>query len=377
MNVLTKYYVPIFFMVLVLVGCGAFHGKVGSSPSEIQRSLFLTNVRPILSSNCFSCHATPTNAGGAAFFMSQTDSVQLYEESSKKIIIGEINGSLLVQKGSGNGHGGGNQLTRIEDQEKIKNWIMNVQSDTETTTTTIPIPMSPLLLTEIKPVPSNLTLQGDYQYVRFDLTSLGHSGAFIEMGIKLYNEGGYEFSQWRVYSPNYPLKITGINVAVINGSSQIISSTLARLAFSFVKSTPPASVAPPLVVALETNRGDRAATGSVVNNQDQVKLGFTLIENADSAAVRERANFFTSVKPLLLNNCSSCHGNTNGAGNFNMPNNDDVILYQNVFSRVVKQNVTASSLYNKGTGTVAHGGGNRLPLQTEKDIIINWINMIN
>ena len=80
---------------------------------------------------------------------------------------------------------------------------------------------------------------------------------------------------------------------------------------------------------------------------------------------------------MLLNNCSSCHGNTNGAGNFNMPNNDDVILYQNVFSRVVKQNVTASSLYNKGTGTVAHGGGNRLPSQTEKDIIINWINMIN
>ena len=366
-----------FFMVLVLVGCGAFHDKVGS-PSGLQSSLFATNIRPILVSNCFSCHATPTNAGGAAFFMSPDNSVGLYEEARKKVIPGDINGSPLLQKGVGNSHGGGNQLTRIEDQNKIKDWIMNVGSDTSPPVTPpVVIPPSVILkFTGINSVPPNLTLASPYQYVRFDLANLGHSGAFIEMGIKLYTEGGYEFSQWRVYSPNYPLKIRGINIAVINGSSQIISPTLGSLTFNFMSSTDPASVAPPLVVALEPNRGDRAATGSVINNQDQVKLGFTLIENADSPAVRERANFFTSVKPLLLNNCSGCHGNTNGDGNFNMPNNDDVLLYQNVFSRVVKANVTASSLYNKGTGN-AHGGGNRLPLQTEKDVIINWINMIN
>ena len=378
MNVLIKYYLPGFFVGLILVGCGAFHDKFGPPPG-IQSNRFLTNIRPILSSNCFGCHANLTNSGGAAFFMSPNDSVQLYEESSKKIILGDIGGSLLLQKGLGVNHGGGNQLTDIGAQNKIKEWIMNVETEIVPPGTPPPVTLPPAILkfTEKQTIPSNLSIMGAYQYVRFDLTNLGHSGAFIEMGIKLYTEGGYEFSQWRVYSPNYPLKITGINIAIINGSSQIISSNLASLTFNFMRSTAPASEAPPLVVALETNRGDRAATGSVVNNQDQVKLGFTLIENADSPAVRERANFFTSVKPLLLTNCSSCHGNTNGAGNFNMPVNDDVILYQNVFSRVVKQNVNASSLYNKGTGTVAHGGGNRLPSQTEKDIIINWINMIN
>lgn len=86
--------------------------------------------------------------------------------------------------------------------------------------------------------------------------------------------------------------------------------------------------------------------------------------------------FINSVKPILLNHCAGCHDNSNGPGNFNMPNNDDTILYQNVRARVTAKVPNNSILYLKGTDGKLHGGGNSLPNQTDRTTLSNWINMI-
>lgn len=370
----------------LLNGCGAYHDEQNPVSGGTEINAFAATVRPILQNNCFGCHATAGGAAASAFFMSSNDSTKLYQESYRRITPNNPSSSLLLNKAMGNSHGGGNQLPNNADQDKIKAWINSDSSGGSGTSgnggggsvnpPTPPNPIGNLVTTTKLAVPSNLSLNGSYQFVRFPLASLGHTGALLEVGIRFYTDGGYEFSQWRVYSPSYPLKVTGLNVLVTNGTQQDFSNTLATVVLNAPKSGTADSASTPLPGAVLSSR---AAAGISFGTGDQIQIGFTRLERNDGSTPvgnQDQMFFVNSVKPILLNRCASCHGNTNGSGNFNMPNNDDTVLYQNVSARVIAKDPNNSKLYVMGTGGNGHGGGIRLTLQAEKDTIINWINMI-
>jgi hypothetical protein len=369
----------------LLNGCGAYHDLQNTVSGGTEINTFAATVRPILRSNCFGCHATPGGSAGAAFFMNPNDDTQLYREAFNRITAKNPSSSKLLNKAMGMGHAPGNQLPSVPDQDTIKAWINSESSGSSGASgnggggpvnpPTPPNPTGNLVMTPSLPVPSNLSNNGAYQYLRFSLSGLGHSGALLEMGIRFYTDGGYEFSQWRVYSPNYPLKVTGLNVVVTNGTQRDFSNTLATVVLNAPKSGTTVPNSTPLPGA---DLSGRAATGISFGNGDLIQVGFTRLERDDGITPvgnQDQMFFVNSVKPILLNRCASCHGNANGSGNFNMPNNDDTVLYQNVRFRVTPKDPNNSKLYVKGTG-VGHGGGIRLSLQAEKDTIISWINMI-
>jgi mono/diheme cytochrome c family protein len=369
----------------LLNGCGAYHDEQNPVSGGTEINAFAATVRPILQNNCFGCHATLGGSAGAAFFMNPNDDSQLYREAFNRITPKNPISSKLLNKAMGMGHSPGNQLPSVPDQDTIKAWINSESSGGSGTSgnggggsvnpPTPPNPTGNLVMTSSLPVPSNLSNGGAYQYLRFPLSGLGHSGALLEMGIRFYTDGGYEFSQWRVYSPNYPLKVTGLNIVVTNGSQRDFSNTLATVVLNAPKSGATDSNSTPLPGAVLSSR---AATGISFGTGDLIQVGFTRLERDNGTTPggnQEQVFFLGSVKPILLNRCASCHGNANGSGNFNMPNNDDTVLYQNVRFRVTPKDPNNSKLYNKGTG-VGHGGGIRLTLQAEKDTIISWINMI-
>lgn len=380
-NGLNIFKVPHFVFwgaIYLLAGCGAFHDKISPTTSAIRFSNFVSTVRPVLQSNCFSCHSQATNPAAVSFFMNSSDDITLYNESSRRIVSNNPGASALLLKGMNQTpHQGGNQLPGVADQDKIRNWINDIDSGSGgtgsggggTTGTN-------LRLTTGFVVPTGLTVNGNYRYMRFGLSGLGHPNAFVEMGVRYFTTGVYEFSQWRVYSPNYPLRISGLNIVVSQGATQNIVSTLGSVIVDSPQSQVADSSSNPLPgtpLLTQTALGLEIQAGF-----DEIKLGFTDVTRSTgggSTTSADRAFFLASVKPILLTNCNSCHGNTSGSGNFTMPNNNDTILYQNVILKVIPRSPSTSPLYLKGTG-VSHGGGNRLPNQTDRDTISNWINMI-
>ena len=347
--------------------------------------LFVTSVRPVLKTTCFGCHSNTSHNGFLAFPMNTTDDQVLYDEVIKRVVIGNPDTSVLVTKGAGMNHAGGNQFPTGADKEKIRQWILSSEvsnrpsspgsygGTTGGTTggTSGGIP-SYLKFTGTLSIPGGLTQSGSYQYLRFSLAALGHAGAFVEVGVRYYTEGGYEFSQWRVYSPNYPLRVNGLNILVSNGVSQNLTNTLATVILDAPKSAATESMTTPLSSSLLSTR---AGTSTVIKPMgDEVKLGFSEVTMGGQSS-NDQATFLQQVKPILLNNCNRCHGNAGGAGNLSMPNNNDVILYMNVRQKVLARDYVNSALYIKGTGT-GHVGGDALPLQTDRNTIINWINMI-
>gem|GEM_PF-3415001 len=384
MNVYGRKSLVFLVLELFLSGCGAFHDKVrtSSGTTAISLAAFVRTVKPVLQTNCFGCHAQLGNGAAAAFFMHPSDNDNLYNLCFGKIVVGNPDASALLQKGKGaNNHSGGNQLASAADQEKISNWISNSgsggsssgESGSSQGTTG-----SNLKFTGSVPVPVDLTLNGVYRFMRFSLTGLGHPNAFVEAGIRYYSDGSYEIGQWRVYSPSYRLKVTGVNIVVSSGLDNILYNTMASVILDAPQSPINDSSTTPLPGVVLSMRSVAAAEIRLRNNE--IKLGFVDVarnDGSNSNNSTEQAYFLSSVKPILLNNCASCHGNTNGSGNFNMPNNDDTLLYQNVRARVTAQNPASSRLLTKGTGGMAHGGGNRLPNQSERDTLANWINRIN
>ncbi|MFM8313242.1 MAG: hypothetical protein ACKOA8_03060, partial [Deltaproteobacteria bacterium] len=176
------------------------------------------------------------------------------------------------------------------------------------------------------------------------------------------------------YTPSYPLRVVGVNVFVSSGTRSNSSNTMATSVLEAPQSQAADSNATPsLPGAVLSTRAPIVPLLQM--GADNIKLGFTdVLRSTGGGNAAEQAFFINSVRPILMTNCFGCHGNTNGSGNFNMPNNDNAILYQNCRSRVLPGNSAQSLLYTKGSGTI-HGGGVRLNA-TEQSTIRDWINMI-
>ena len=240
----------------------AIENWISSFRSSRSSNLFLNTVRPILANTCFNCHSNSANAAFRAFEMNSTDNVLLYTKVFEKVVPGQPLNSSLIIKGSNlaNNHGGGTVLTPSE-QNTLATWINSSEvrtppssSGTVGTGGTGGTGGLNLRTTSALSVPTGLTLTSD-RYLRFPLNNLGHSGAFVEVGMRLLTAGVYQFSQWRVYSPNYALTVRGITVIVKNGSSQGLANTLASLTFEIPKSVATDSNTTPLPAKIYANEG--------------------------------------------------------------------------------------------------------------------------
>ncbi len=483
MNVVSKMYFLIALCGLLVSGCGAFHDKKGST-SAAQLAAFAVNVRPVLQSNCFSCHSDSTNAAASSFYMHPTDVERLHAESFNRITPGSPDTSRLLVKGMGNGgaHGGGPQLPRPEDQEKIRQWILTASAGQENTpsgslfmTNVVPVlrtncknchdstlqgsaavnsfsmnfndpqllynevfrrvvpndPDNSLILKKGKGgnghgggnqlpiasdiakleqwirssevgsgpgvgggpsggggstgptlkftadlrVPSGLTTGGIYQYLRFPLAALGHNGAFIEVGVRYLTDGVYEFSQWRVYSPSYPLRVVGVNVFVSSGTRSNSSNTMATSVLEAPQSQAADSNATPSLPGAVLSNRAAIVPFLLEPGDNNIKLGFTdVLRSTGGGNAAEQAFFINNVRPILSMSCFRCHGDSTANGNFNMPTTDNVILYQNSKARVTPRVPADSLLLKKGKGDNHRGGAILSPAQ--QVTISDWINMI-
>lgn len=77
----------VFLAVVIanlLGGCGAFHDATESSNS-LELRAFSVAIRPILATNCFSCHAQISNQiASSALYLDRSDSQRLFDSVNKK-----------------------------------------------------------------------------------------------------------------------------------------------------------------------------------------------------------------------------------------------------------------------------------------------------
>lgn len=269
MNIIAlKKWFPVVW-VLLLGACGAIHDR-GSSSDGNGGALFVSRIQPILKKNCFSCHSQPNHPAGSRFYMHPTDNQKLFDEVFLRVKAGDAQTSLLLMRGMGVQHSVGNQLPDISEQEEIRRWIQSpdvVRGPGSGGNGSVGDPMASLKVTISRPA-----IIG---FVRFSLDELGHLGAFVEVGVRSFSDGIYEFYEWRVHSPNYPLRISGIFVFVLNGGQKNSSNSLASVVLNASRSQASGANVTPLA---GTPLSSRSAVVAQIGVGDLIQLGFTSLE---------------------------------------------------------------------------------------------------
>jgi mono/diheme cytochrome c family protein len=367
MNVVRK--IGVFVIVSgFLSGCGAFHDQ-GPTASAVQVNAFVNSVKPILKANCFGCHAQ-SGSGGAVFYMSPSSDLDLYQQAYLRITPNDPDHSLLFEKATGAIiHGGQNALPVASDQQAIKAWINNVGTAPNTGSTGPAALPTNLVYTGAQSVPQFLAVgpQAPRQTVRFGLDNLGHPGAFLEMGIRFAVPGQYEFTDWRVYSPNYPLNVTGINIILSNGNQWTLVNSMKDV----VLKAPQSQLADVNSIPLPGNPlSTQSELGFAFNSKtDEISLGFSSVVRDTSSSGGTYTNpkaTFTYLNQNILPKCTGCHSTNHQAGGYSYSSYSETLVS-------VKAGDPANSAFYQAVTTGGMPKGGTSLSTSDLQAISDWI----
>ena len=118
-------------LCLALVGCADFkrgeyweEDEEEAEGADTEGYSYEADVHPLLDSGCERCHGDGGSAATTAFFITPADVESSYMSTLQFVDVADPEGSRLLSKASGNGHGGG---TIYDDQSGeyavILSWI--------------------------------------------------------------------------------------------------------------------------------------------------------------------------------------------------------------------------------------------------------------
>ena len=312
---------------------------------QLDLNLFQTSVDPILAS-CIDCHEAPNGSGNFDIhyrpLLGSTEMSTNYNEARKHTDINDPAGSVLLQKATGNGHGGGAVINANGQQySDILNWIQNpVQPPAPPPPPPIPggnnnPPLAAALVTATE---AETAIQIDLM----DLTS---------------DPDGDPLT--------YSLPQTTSN---LGGSLVIVNERLSQQ---------------PRVVTLTPAAGITGMTDTfsyTVTDSKGVSTSNTISVaiNSKTAGQLELNLYQTTVDPILASLCVDCHEAPNGNGNFDIhyrPLLGSTEMSTNYTEARKHTNVNdaGSTLLRKATGN-GHGGGAVINTNSQQYIdILNWI----
>lgn len=230
-----------------------------------------------------------------------------------------------------------------------------------------------------------------FQYVRVPLDGAGISGAYLELGLRRFNDpsdaspGYIQISSPRLFTPTRNVRVTGIIAHIIgrNTSGNADHSSNAYFRVDSIVAPPattPTNTPPYAWAPLATNSSTMEL---VANTGNQLQFQFSSISFTTDPAITpppagatEAQVYASTIDPILTGRCYPCHntGGT-GVGAFSLANGLGVAGRRlNVLNIVTRTNPDGSTLIVYGTNSNAmHGGGVRLSVATEITAIKTWI----
>lgn len=324
-----------YIAVSLLLGCGIKKDLRLSSTTQCTSTrkaaansvaeVFQTEVHPIFKKNCFSCHSSTDNIGPG--FFGDNDAMKAYSDIKPKMTFNSVSQSRIWQKATDNHCAcsvGSDKMAQAALKTSLQRWANAETVAGSTTGPTLPdcnssrgpanteVPamfptpppvIQPQIATLPQAVPANLSLTTT-RFVKFNLDSLGHAGAQLEIGVRHFGDSSsYLFMEPRLYNPKFSLKLSGMQIFVVNGRTR-----KTNVGFSLFNGTVPATPnanpnATPINVTPFTTRAD---TIPVIAAGDHLVVTFQTLTKGEGV-LSEPELFVQSIAPILTQRCVSCH----------------------------------------------------------------------